>query len=433
MGSSAYDWVRTISPELKALDAIPLTGAAPPFPWQDLASYLSNTFDRELTIEPGPIEWRKKEQFYEGLGESLFPLVFAIPSLKGIACWIMPEQEILILESLLLTKDPHPISFQDRSLSESFYRFLALEVLYNISQTHFASLINPILLSQSTLPEVDSLCWDIAVHVQGKTLWGRLIISPDLRQSWVEHFAKEKLSPLGQNMASKVDILAHLEVGYTQITLKEWSQVSLGDWILLEKCSLNPLNLEGQVHLTIHGKIAFVGNLNDHHIQIVERPSYQEVDTLMAKEIEDEDDFTDFDESMDSDDFEDTDLIDEDLDLQDEDFNQTENLISEPPTTPLPTPTSKPKQGSDTGTKTQRVPGTTFIKPEEIPVSLVIEIGRIQMTIEKLLQLEPGNLLELDIHPENGVDLVINGKTVGKGELIRIGEALGVRITELGR
>ena len=55
------------------------------------------------------------------------------------------------------------------------------------------------------------------------------------------------------------------------------------------------------------------------------------------------------------------------------------------------------------------------------------------MTIEQLLKLEPGNLLEIDIHPENGVDLTINGKIVGKGELIHIGEAIGVRVLELGR
>ena len=118
--TAPYDWIREIKPELKGLDAIPLTGAAPPFPWDQLASRLGQSFERNIQIKPGEIQWRAKDQLYEGLGDSPFPLIFAIPSLRGNAFWVMPEQDMVILESLLLTKETHPISFQDRDLSESF-------------------------------------------------------------------------------------------------------------------------------------------------------------------------------------------------------------------------------------------------------------------------------------------------------------------------
>lgn len=72
------------------------------------------------------------------------------------------------------------------------------------------------------------------------------------------------------------------------------------------------------------------------------------------------------------------------------------------------------------------------VSPRRIPVSIAVEVGNIQMTMDKLLQLEPGNLLDIPANPENGVDLTINGKLVARGELIRIGENLGVRIIELG-
>ena len=44
---SSYDWVREIKPDLAKLDSIPLTGAAPPFPWDELSSRLALSFDRE--------------------------------------------------------------------------------------------------------------------------------------------------------------------------------------------------------------------------------------------------------------------------------------------------------------------------------------------------------------------------------------------------
>jgi len=44
----------------------------------------------------------------------------------------------------------------------------------------------------------------------------------------------------------------------------------------------------------------------------------------------------------------------------------------------------------------------------------------------------PKNVLELGIQPERGVNLVANGKCVGKGELLQIGDVIGVKITKLG-
>jgi flagellar motor switch protein FliN/FliY len=54
------------------------------------------------------------------------------------------------------------------------------------------------------------------------------------------------------------------------------------------------------------------------------------------------------------------------------------------------------------------------------------------MSIDKLISLQPGNLLNLDIRPENGVMLVVNGKIFGQGELILIGDNVVVRIKEIG-
>ena len=48
------------------------------------------------------------------------------------------------------------------------------------------------------------------------------------------------------------------------------------------------------------------------------------------------------------------------------------------------------------------------------------------------MDLKPGNLSELNVHPESGIDLIVNGSRIAKGELLQIGETLGVRITEMG-
>lgn len=75
---------------------------------------------------------------------------------------------------------------------------------------------------------------------------------------------------------------------------------------------------------------------------------------------------------------------------------------------------------------------TAILSTEEIPLTIIVEVDRIQMPIKKLLELQPGNVLELAAKPESAVSLVINGKCVGKGELLRVGDTLGVRIIDLG-
>ena len=441
---ASYDWIREIKPELKALDDSPLTGASPPFPWEQLASHLAQSFEREqIMITPGEIQWRSKDLLYEGLGDTPYPLVFAIPTLQGTACWVMPEQEMAVLETLLLTKETHPITFQDRELSEAFYRFLALEVLFHMSQISFDKTIAPILTGQNILPQENALCWDISATIQGQVLWGRLIISSDLRRSWVEHFTRQS-SVLSQKMTQLIEPVIHLEIGKVSLNFDEWSQVNAGDYLLLDTCTLDPETLSGRLALTINGKLAFRAKLKDKNVKILEFPLYHEVNTPMAKHDEDDEDedFDDFDDLTVEDDHtqleeDDHTEIDTDLDLEDEtddffdsdeEIEEKETAVEAPPKQAVPSEDNK--ETVATPLKTEEKTKSFSIK--QIPLDIVVEIGRIQMSMEKVIALEPGNLLELNLHPEDGVDLVINGKTVGKGELIRIGEALGVRILELG-
>lgn len=388
----SFDWVREISPDLKKLDSIPLTGS-PPFPWEELSAKLSQTFERELTIKPGETTWRKKEDLLTGLGDTPYPLTLTIPSLRGQVCWVMPAQEIEVLAALLLTKDPRPLTFHDPSLNESFYRFLALEVLHHLTQID--NTLTPILSNHSSLPSEDSLCKDISLLIDGETLWGRLMIHPEFRTSWVEHFAQQSVpSEIGQLIETTV----HLEAGKCQMTPQEWKSINLGDFLLLDSCTLETEHFDGKVLLTINGHPTFRAKLKDGTLKILELPLSHEVETPMAKEDE----------------FNDLDLPEEDS-FEEDLFSEESEIEEEVPE------------------KLTTVQETPLFSPEQLPLNLVIEVGRIQMSVDQLMKLEPGNMLETDIHPENGVNLTVQGKVVGKGELIRIGEAIGVRITQLGR
>ncbi len=64
---------------------------------------------------------------------------------------------------------------------------------------------------------------------------------------------------------------------------------------------------------------------------------------------------------------------------------------------------------------------------------LTAEVGHIRLGLQKLLHLQPGALLDLSLRPEQGIDLTIGGKKVGQGELLKLGDTLGIRILDISR
>ncbi len=67
----------------------------------------------------------------------------------------------------------------------------------------------------------------------------------------------------------------------------------------------------------------------------------------------------------------------------------------------------------------------------DVPIAVVVEIGRVQLTADEVICLRSGQLLELGRSPNDPIDLVVNGQLLAKGELVEIEGALGVKILSL--
>lgn len=64
-----------------------------------------------------------------------------------------------------------------------------------------------------------------------------------------------------------------------------------------------------------------------------------------------------------------------------------------------------------------------------LPIS--IELGRTNMSIQDILNLGPGSVVELNKLAGEPVDLLVNNKIVAKGEVVVIDENFGLRVTSL--
>lgn len=68
---------------------------------------------------------------------------------------------------------------------------------------------------------------------------------------------------------------------------------------------------------------------------------------------------------------------------------------------------------------------------EMADVEVGVRVGQVRLSVAELAQLAPGFVLELDGRLEDGVDLVVEGRRVGRGELVEVEGRLGVRVTRL--
>ncbi len=67
----------------------------------------------------------------------------------------------------------------------------------------------------------------------------------------------------------------------------------------------------------------------------------------------------------------------------------------------------------------------------DIPLEVTVELGRSSMIINDMLQLTQGSVVELTKAAGEPVDIFVNHKLLGKGEVIVVNDRFGVRITEI--
>lgn len=67
----------------------------------------------------------------------------------------------------------------------------------------------------------------------------------------------------------------------------------------------------------------------------------------------------------------------------------------------------------------------------DIPLNVVVELGKTKLTLKQVMELSVGSLIELDKLTGEPVDIIVNGKLIARGEVVVIDENFGVRITEI--
>lgn len=367
------------------MKVVPLWGAIPSFPYDSFSQNLSELFSLpSVHIAHKKTEWLSHDQLLHGMGTHPVIQTLSLTPLTESLFFVMPKQGQQQLLELLLTKEQNPKRFYDESLQEGFFQFIFLSVLEQFNRSLPLGDLTAVLKPTYPLPE-SALAVDISIHAGHHQLWARLLISRALHSQLQHHFSQESTLNLTDPAVQSIPLSLHLEVGTTQLTSSQIGKIQTGDLVLLDRCGFDVAHQRGRAILTLGSTPLFDIRIKGHEAKIIEYAFYQEEKNPMRDE-----------------------------------FPEDETPAEESPEE------ENPLWATESSEK-----GNNFIKEKDIPITITVEMGRIQMPLQKVAELKPGNVLDLSIPPSLGVNLTVGGKRIAKGELIQMGEVIGVKILKM--
>ena len=67
----------------------------------------------------------------------------------------------------------------------------------------------------------------------------------------------------------------------------------------------------------------------------------------------------------------------------------------------------------------------------DIPIEITAILGRTKMSLNEILELGRGSLIELDTLENQEVEVLVNGKKVAYGQVVISNQNFGIKITEV--
>jgi len=67
----------------------------------------------------------------------------------------------------------------------------------------------------------------------------------------------------------------------------------------------------------------------------------------------------------------------------------------------------------------------------DIELNVSVVLGRTQMALKDIFELGKGSLIELDTFENQEVEIYVNGRKIGYGQIVVIDQNFGVRITNI--
>jgi flagellar motor switch protein FliN/FliY len=397
-------WQKAITALLQETKTIPLWGNAPAFPFDSFNHRLKERFEiPDLHIESRHVDWIPAGGWREGSGAKPIILALEAPRLAGRIFLVTSVEEMRELSFCFLLSSHPTETMRETPISflKGFYRFLCLKTLDTLAEAEAFPGLRFSFSDQENVPEEPMFGIEVSIACKGTKSFAKILVPQKTLGSFKEFF-RDQSQLLSKEEAANIEVSLPLVVGSSTLMHTAWKQVNVGDFLILDHCDFRPKVKRGKIRLFLEGHPIALCQLNAGNLEILQHQFDQE-GVVKDEEEYPEEGQEEFEEEHLSESGEEE-FLEEELE---------EEHPEEQESGPIPT---------------EEMPALS----KEIPINLCVEVARIKMSLDKVLALKPGNLIELLVNPQQGVTITANGKAVARGELLLLGEALGVKITELG-
>lgn len=402
---TAQNWINTLSLAIEETTEVPLFGHPPVFQTEPFIKELAAALQNEdLSFEICEEEWIEKERLLTGLGESPSIVAIALEPLNVFVYLAMSQNDAALLATSTLSPTQKGFAFQDEHLQKGYYLYAMAQILLCLKKSGNYPTLS-MRLDSKELKLERSFCLTLSLTMGGEPIFARLIIPKETKSALKKHYLSKVPSLKELKNHSHMLISTHLSVGSVSFNSIELTKIEVGDFVILDHATYHPKTKKGYLQLNV-GRFALLQiKIKEDQLKVLDYAYEIEGAPIMQEE----------DLPQDSSPIED--ILNENEPAPDE-FGALEEQVEEPIL----------EKVIQEAPKEEKEP---LSHPQFIPLTLSVELAKLSISLEKLLELQPGNVLNTSVSVESGVKLCLNGRPIAKGELMTLGDAIGVKITEI--
>lgn len=277
MKEVSYDWLNLVEKALAKTQQLPSLEENFPFPWTDASHAIGSGLKlSDMHLSSTRTAWKKHDEALQGLGEKVFLISVEIAPIEGSVFFAMSEHDVAYLTTHTLIGGEHKDGFSNAKLREGFYHFLLLKALEAIDHLKVFKEVSFHFSPNHSLPMENAFCIDINCALPEKTLHGRLICPQSFLTAFKAFQPMQKGTLLSSEMTQNIDVSLRCEVGHTSISRDEWDKIQVGDFVILDRCSYDPLEQKGSTTLMLGTTPLLIARMKPEGMKVLDFAFYQE-------------------------------------------------------------------------------------------------------------------------------------------------------------
>ena len=436
-------WIQHLATAVDEASEVPLFGNPPEFSLELFCEQMRQKMHlSDLEMEVSRHEWTKEKDLLKRLDQNPSVMAFSLSPLESNLFWAMSQTDLEEFSTWTMSADQQQFHFQDPEIQKGYYHFLMIEALLTLRNSGIYPDLSP-KLEQAQLVSEDCFTVDVVLKYQGKSVWGRLIVPRSFQLSMKRHFSGKLPSVRELKVNRKVMLTTELIAGTVSLAPHEVTALSEGDFLLLDHCTYHPQSKKGYMLMKMGDYPLAQMKVKEDQIKVLDYAYAIEGHTMDHEEPPLEEGFEE-EHFHDEQPMDDGGALPPEENVMPEAPLEGEGLIPPEQTEGAPTeeaPLDAPQAPVEEAPQAEapaeevvtQAPEQQMLHPNQVPLTLSIEVAKLNISLEKLVELAPGNVLKTGVYPEQGVRLSLNGRVIGKGELLQVGDALGVKIIELAK